>query len=156
MQGGPRIRHLDDLPWIEVSKIRLADGRIVGIKEKWLEMSPRFIAFYNVRDPGAITPPHGHTGDHGIYIVEGSVSSPDGEARAGSHIMLEWGDVFGPWTAGPDGCVMFGWIAGNGMPYFDKERWRKHLVEIGAEELPTPMPPMPIWVGSGDVLPKTE
>jgi hypothetical protein len=78
MHGGPSIVDLEDLPWMEVSKIRLSDGRVVGIKEKWIAMSPRYVAFFNVWDPGAITPPHGHTGDHGIYIVEGSVTSPQG------------------------------------------------------------------------------
>jgi hypothetical protein len=139
-----------------VSKIRLKDGRIVKIKEKWIEMSPRYVCFFNVWDPGAMTPPHGHTGDHGIYIIEGSISSPDGEARAGSHIMLEWGDVFGPWTAGPDGCTLYGFMAGNGAPYFDLERWKAHLAGIGAEELGVPMPTMPIWAGAGQVLPKVD
>jgi hypothetical protein len=156
MRGGPNIKHLDDLPWIDVSKIKLSDGRIVKIQEKWIEMSPRYVAFYNVWDPGAMTPPHGHTGDHSIYIIDGSISSPQGEARSGSHIMLEWGDVFGPWTAGPEGCNLYGFIAGNGAPFFDKVGWQKHLDEVGATELAVPMPSMPIWVGNSDVLPKTE
>ena len=142
MHGGPSIVDVEDLPWMEVSKIRLSDGRVVGIKEKWIELSPRYVAFFNLWDPGAITPPHGHTGDHGIYIIEGSVASPQGEARAGSHIMLEWGDVFGPWTAGDEGCTMYGWVAGSGAPFFDKEKWHQYLDEIGAEELSVPRPTM--------------
>ena len=156
MHGGPSIVDLADVPWMEVSKIRLSDGRVVGIREKWIAMSPRYVAFFNVWDPGAITPPHGHTGDHGIYIVEGSVTSPEGEARAGSHIMLEWGDVFGPWTAGDEGCTMYGWVAGSGAPFFDIERWHRYLDEIGAEELAVPPPTMPIWIGTGHVLPTSE
>ena len=156
MHGGPSIVDLEDLPWMEVSKIRLSDGRVVGIKEKWIELSPRYVAFFSVWDPGAMTPPHGHTGDHGIYIVEGSVASPRGEARAGAHIMLEWGDVFGPWTAGDEGCTMYGWVAGSGAPFFDMEKWHRYLDEIGAEELSVPRPTMPIWMGTGDVLPKSE
>jgi hypothetical protein len=70
--------------------------------------------------------------------------------------MLEWGDVFGPWTAGPDGCALYGFIAGNGAPFFDKVGWQKHLDDAGATELGVPMPSMPIWVGNPDVLPKTE
>ena len=70
--------------------------------------------------------------------------------------MLEWGDVFGPWTAGDAGCTMYGWVAGNGAPFFDKEKWHQYLDEIGAEELSVPRPTMPIWMGTGDVLPKSE
>src|SRR5438477_3005057 len=61
VHGGPSIVDLEDVPWMDVSKIRLSDGRVVGIREKWIELSPRYVVFFNVWDPGAITPPHGHT-----------------------------------------------------------------------------------------------
>lgn len=152
MQGGPRIKQLDDVPWIEVSKFRLADGTIARIQEKWIEMTPRYVCFYNKWDSGALSPPHGHTGDHSVFILEGEVSCGDVTCGPGSHLMLEWGDIFGPWVAGPDGCVMYGFIAGNGKPFVDKDRWQKYLAEHGVEELPVPPPPLPVW-SDADVLP---
>jgi hypothetical protein len=153
MQGGPRIKHLDDLPWIEVSKIRLADGKVACIREKWIEMSPRFVCFYNEWDAGAMTPPHGHTGDHSIFVTEGEISDGTTTCRAGSHIMPEWGDTFGPWVAGPQGCKLYGFIAGDGRPFFQQEQWQRYLADRGAQELPVPLPPLPAWFGSGSVLP---
>ncbi len=155
MHGGPSIVDVEDLPWMEASKIRLSDGRWSASRRSRSSSALATSPFQRVgsrRD----TPPHGHTGDHGIYIVEGSVASPQGEAHAGAHIMLEWGDVFRPWTAGDEGCTMYGWVAGNGTPFFDKEKWHQYLDEIGAEELSVPRPTMPIWMGTGDVLPKSE
>lgn len=148
MQGGPRIRQLDDLSWMEVAKFRLADGRIAAIREKWIELSPRFVCFYNQWDPGALTPPHGHTGDHAVFVVKGEITCGDITCGPGSHIMLEWGDTLGPWRAGPQGCELYGFIAGDGRPFFDHARWQAFLAQEGAEELPVPMPPLPLWQAS--------
>src|SRR5699024_12523247 len=55
-------------------------------------------------------------------------SSDLGVARAGSHIMLEHGDVFGPWVAGPDGCELYGFIAGEGAPFAgEQDEWQALL-----------------------------
>lgn len=67
MRGGPIIRHLDDVPAQEMSRFRYADGRTASIWEKWIEMSPRYLAFWNKWDPGALSLPHGH---HGGATVE--------------------------------------------------------------------------------------
>ena len=45
MHGGPIVRHLDDVPAEEMSRFRYADGRTASIWEKWIEMSPRYLAF---------------------------------------------------------------------------------------------------------------
>ncbi len=154
VRGGPSIKHFDDTPFMDVMRFRLADGTTARVREKWIELSPRFVAFYNEWDPGAMSPRHGHTGDHSIFILEGSISCANVVCTAGSHIMLEWGDTFGPWVAGPEGCKLYGFIAGEGSPFFDLEGWAAFLAERGAEEIPVPTPPLPVWLASrGSVLP---
>ena len=145
MRGGPTIKHLDDLAFVEVARQRLADGRVVSVREKWFELTPRLIAFYSVWDPGALGPLHGHRGDHTVFILEGSFTVGDTVCRAGSHITLEWGDVFGPQMAGPDGCVMYGVIAGDGATFLHKARWQQVLAEQGAEERAVEFPEMPAF-----------
>jgi hypothetical protein len=145
MRGGPTITHVDDLPFVEVARQRLADGRIVSVREKWFELSPRLVAFYSSWDPGALGPLHGHTGDHTVFILEGEFRVGDTVCRAGSHITLEWGDVFGPQIAGPEGCLMYGVIAGDGRPFFHREKWHAFLAEHGVEELPVELPEMPAF-----------
>jgi hypothetical protein len=119
MQGGPRVKHLDDLPWNEVARIRFPD-RTASIWEKWFELAPRFVCYYKKWDPGMICPRHGHHGDHAVFVVEGEIASGDLLCRAGSHIMLEYGDTFGPWTAGPPDrrapSFTAGWPAAWGIP----------------------------------------
>lgn len=148
MRGGPTITHLADLPFHEVAKQRLADGRIVTIREKWLEMGPRLVAFYGEWEPGALGPIHGHTGDHTVYILGGSISIAGMPCGPGTHITLEWGDVFGPQEAGPEGCTMYGVIAGNGRPFLHAEKWHAFLAEHGAEELPVTLPELPAFAAS--------
>lgn len=94
MKGGPSIKHLDDVPAEEMLRYEFADGRTASIWEKWIELSPRYFAFWNKWDPGAISSQHGHTGDHSNFILAGEIRCGDVVARAGTHIMLEWGDVF--------------------------------------------------------------
>jgi len=154
MRGGPLIKHFDDTPFQVLLQFKLADGRIAVIREKWIEMTPRYVAFYNEWDPGALSPRHGHTGDHSVFILEGEIRCGDIVCRAGSHLMLEWGDTFGPWEAGEEGCKLYGFIAGDGHPFFDLEGWATFLAERGAEELPVPTPELPLWAaGKGSVLP---
>ncbi len=45
MQGGPRIKHIDDVPWEEMLRFRFKDGQTASIWEKWIEQSPRYVAF---------------------------------------------------------------------------------------------------------------
>jgi hypothetical protein len=147
MRGGPTIRHLDDVPSEEMLRFRFSDGRTASIWEKWIEMSPRYVAFWNAWDPGAMTPQHGHTGDHINYILRGEIRCGDVVCRAGTHIMLEWGDLFGPWVAGPEGCELYGFIAGDGAPFpGDPAVFEALLQEQGAVMEPVPMPTrLPPW-----------
>jgi hypothetical protein len=147
MMGGPVIRHLDEVPEEEMARYRYADGHTASIWEKWIAMSPRYVAFWNRWDPGAISPQHGHTGDHINFILKGEIRSGDTVCRAGTHIMLEWGDQFGPWIAGPEGCELYGFIAGEGTPFSgDDSAYQALLREVGAERVSLPMPKhLPPW-----------
>ena len=70
----------------------MRDGTIASIREKWIELSPCYIAFCNRRDPGAMNPSQGHHGDHINLILQGEIRCEDLVCRAGTHIMLEYGD----------------------------------------------------------------
>ncbi|MFZ1161005.1 hypothetical protein [Mycobacterium sp.] len=148
MRGGPSIKHLDDVPAEEMLRYEFADGRTASIWEKWIELSPRYVAFWNKWDPGAISPRHGHVGDHSNFILAGEIRCGDVVARTGTHIMLEWGDVFGPWEAGPDGCELYGFIAGEGQLFSgDTAAYEELLKARGAQSVPLPMPKrLPPWM----------
>lgn len=147
MQGGPRIKHLDDVPYEEMLRFRFRDGRTASIWEKWIELSPRYVAYYNKWDPGAMTPSHGHHGDHVNLILQGEIRCGEIVCGVGSHITLEYGDIFGPWVAGPEGCTLYGFTGGEGSAFQgDPELWQRTLAEHGAEMVPVPMPKrMPPW-----------
>jgi hypothetical protein len=148
MMGDPSIKYLDDVPAEEMLRFEFSDGRTASIWEKWIELSPRYIAFWNRWEPGAMTPRHGHTGDHINFILSGEIRCGDVVCRAGSHIMLQWGDMFGPWEAGPEGCELYGFIAGEGTPFSDADDPYYGLLEKrGAKLVPLPMPTrLPPWL----------
>ena len=88
MRGGPMVDSLDDAHWFDVARLELPDGRIARIQEAWIRLSPRYVCFYNKWDPGAITPRHGHHGDHSILIVKGHRAAKGGfGVRAGEEIV---------------------------------------------------------------------
>ena len=151
MRGGPTIRAPDDVPEQEMWRFELADGRTASIWEKWIEMTPRFSAFWNRWDPGAMNPDHGHKGDHSILVLKGSVTCGDRVIRAGDHVMLEYGDTFGVWEAGPEGCELYGFIAGDGTPFNgDRSAFEALLAERGARVVPLPLPEgLPPWQDLG-------
>ena len=153
MRGGPKIEHLDSQDWFEVIKLQMPDGRIARVLETWIELSPNYVCFYNKWDPGVIGPRHGHEGDHSILITKGSISDGTHECTPGSHIMLEHGDLFGPWEAGPEGCEMYGVIMGRGPSFSDPAEWAGYLRDRGITALPVPVPPVPPWLRGMAVLP---
>jgi len=126
---------------------QFSDGHTASIWERWVELSPRYLAFWNRWDPGALAVQHGHTGDHSVLVLRGELRVGDVVCTAGTHIMLEWGDVFGPMEAGPEGCELYGFIAGEGSPFAgDRAAFEKLLVERGAVAVPLPRPKrLPPW-----------
>lgn len=148
MRGAPSIRRLDEVPMEEVVRIEFADGRTASVWDKWIELTPRYFAFWNRWDPGAMAPQHGHTGDHAVFVLKGEIRCGEVLCRAGTHIMLEWGDVFGPWEAGPEGCELYGFIAGDGTPFSgDDASFQELLARRNARMVSLPMPTrVPPWL----------
>ncbi|MGN5236843.1 cupin domain-containing protein [Rhodococcus sp. SMB37] len=151
MRGGPLIKHLDDVPWFEAMRLRFDDGHTASIWEKWIEYTPRYLVFYNVWEPGALAPYHGHHGDHTIFVLKGELIDGDGNRYGtGTHMMLDWGDMFGPWEAGAEGAVLYCVIMGTGKFFGgDLEGWHKLLEKKGAVSEDLPRPPIPPFADSG-------
>ena len=141
MMGGPRIKHVDDVPENEVLKIEFEDGRTASVRERFVEQLPNFLSFYNKWDPGMIQRKHGHHGHHVVFVLSGSMMVGDTLCTKGSHIFLMHGDTFGPWIAGPEGCETLGIVAGHGNSYChpdDEADFLKLLEENGAKRAPVP------------------
>jgi len=157
MLGGPRIKHVSEVHEQEVVRIEFDDGRSASIWERFVEMTPNFISFYNRWDPGMIARKHGHRGDHVIYVLEGEVMVGDRLCGTGSHIFLMHGDTFGPWIAGPEGCELLGIIAGEGSSFCadeDMAAYLKLLAEHGARQGAVPaLTNLPPWKPKTNVLP---
>jgi hypothetical protein len=107
MMGGPSIKHLDDVPTEEMLRWEFADGHTASIWEKWIEMSPRYFAFWNRWEPGALSPLHGHTGDHINLILAGDGAPFSGdpaalnallEARGARSVALPMPKRLPPWA----------------------------------------------------------
>jgi hypothetical protein len=146
MTGGPRIRHLDDFPWQEVRRQQHRD-RIVSVREKWLDFSPRFLSLYARWDPGMIVQPHGHNSDHVVFVLEGDMTCGEARCPAGTHIALDQGDTFGPFVAGPEGVPLFEVMMGDPRSFpSDAEGYERLLTETGVRQLPNPPIDLPDWL----------
>jgi hypothetical protein len=144
--SGPRIRHLDDVPWEEVRRIDYGD-RTASVREKWLDFSPRFLSLVAEWDPGMMIHAHGHNSNHVIYVLEGDMSCGDVHCRPGTHIALDQGDTFGPFIAGEHGVVLFEVMMGDPRSFpADEQGWERLLAERGAKQAPNPKIALPEWL----------
>jgi len=84
-------------------------------------------------------------------VLKGELIEGDGNRYgAGTHMMLDWGDMFGPWEAGPEGAVLYCVIMGTGRFFGgDFGGWRRLLAEKGAVNEDLPRPPSPPFADSG-------
>ena len=145
----PRFSHLDDLEFQEVRRIGQGD-RTMSVREKWLDFSPEYLSLYAKWDPGMIVQPHGHNSNHVIFVLEGEMTCGDVLCRKGGHIALDQGDTFGPFVAGPNGCVLFEIMMGDPRSFpVEQEAYQKFLADQGVVPLPNPPIDMP------DSLPDT-
>ena len=143
---GPRIQHLDDVPWEEVRKIDFGD-RTASVREKWLDFSPRFLSLLAEWDAGMMIHAHGHNSDHIVYVLRGSVHCGDVECGPGTHIALDQGDTFGPFVAGSEGCTLFEVMMGDPRSWGDQPETLDALrAEHGVEGLPDPELDFPDWL----------
>jgi hypothetical protein len=143
MTAGPRFCHLDDLEWHEVRR-QQQGGRVMSVREKWMEFSDRYLSLYAQWDPGMSVQPHGHNSDHIVFVLEGSMTCGDVECGAGTHIALDHGDTFGPFVAGPDGVVLYEIMMGDPRSFpADVEGYERFLAERRITQLPNPPIDMP-------------
>ena len=146
MAGGPRIVHLDDVPWEEVRRQRHGDHD-ASVREKWIEFSPRYLSLYARWDPGMIVHAHGHRSDHLVFVIEGEMTCGDVRCPAGTHLALDHGDTWGPFIAGPDGVTLFEVMMGDPRSFpADPEAYARLLSERGVEQLPNPPISLPGWL----------
>jgi hypothetical protein len=146
MAGSPRFRNLDELPWQEVRRQRHGE-RVVSVREKWLEFSPRYLSLYARWDPGMMVQPHGHNSDHVVFVIEGEMTCGDVRCTPGTHIALDQGDVFGPFVAGPEGVTLFEVMMGDPRSFpGDLEAFEALLADKGVRQLPNPAIDMPEWL----------
>jgi hypothetical protein len=146
MPGGPRFTHLDDTKWQEVRRQQHGD-HTCSVREKWLDFSPRFLSLYAKWDPGMMIQPHGHNSDHVVFVLEGEMTCGDVKCPAGTHIALDQGDDFGPFTAGPEGVVLFEVMMGDPRSFPVREQEYADLLESrGVVQLPNPPVDMPDWI----------
>ena len=146
MTGGPRFTNLDETKWQEVRRMRQGD-RIMSVREKWLDFSPRFLSLYAKWDPGMIVQPHGHNSNHVVFVLEGEMACGDVVCRKGTHIALDQGDTFGPFVAGPDGVELFEVMMGDPRSFpADAEAYARLLADRGVEQLPNPPISLPGWL----------
>jgi hypothetical protein len=147
--GGPRIIHVDDLPWQEVRRQQHGPdpARTASVYERWLDTGGRFLSIHARWDPGMMVQPHGHNSDHVVFVLEGSMTCGDVACGPGTHIALDHGDDFGPFIAGPEGVVLFEVMMGDPRSFpADEEAWDKLLADKGAKQAPNPKIALPEWL----------
>ena len=147
----PTFRHLDDpdVPWQQVKRVRLADGREASVWEKWFAFSPdpQYLSLYAKYDPGMMVRRHGHFSPHVVFVIEGDIWCGDRSCPAGTHIELPLGAAFGPFRAGPNGATLFEVMLGDPRSWGDDEAAFDALLdEHGATRLPDVPLDYPPWL----------
>lgn len=147
----PIFRHLDDpdLPWQQVRAVRVADGTVASVWEKWLAFSPdpQYLSLYARWDPGVIQRRHGHLSPHVVMVLEGELTCGGRHCPTGTHIELPQGAAFGPFEAGPGGALLFEVMMGDPRGWGDDPAsFTRLLDERGAEALPDPKIALPAWL----------
>ena len=146
---GPRIVHLDDVPWQEVRRQQHGPdpAHTASVYERWVDTAGGFLSLHARWDPGMMVQPHGHNSDHVVLVLEGSMTCGDVECGPGTHIALDQGDDFGPFIAGPEGVVLFEVMMGDPRSFPTRQdEWDRLLEESGMEKLPNPPIELPEWL----------
>jgi hypothetical protein len=138
---GPRIVHVDDVPWQEVRRQQHGPdpARTASVYERWLDTRGGFLSLHARWDPGMMVQPHGHNSDHVVLVLEGSMTCGDVECGPGTHIALDQGDDFGPFVAGPEGVVLFEVMMGDPRSFpARQDEWHALLAQRDVRLLPNP------------------
>lgn len=132
----PRILRIQDFPAIEV-KAQMHGERRVGVHLRFLEQTPTRTFIHCHYDPGMTIERHGHSSDHAIYVLGGSVRVGDTECEPGTLVVLDQGAVFGPLVAGPAGTDILEFYSGDVTPVpADPDSFRQLLHDRGIEPVP--------------------
>ena len=147
----PVFRHLEDIdvPWQQVRAVRLADGTVASVWEKWLAFSadPLYLSLYAKWDPGVIQRRHGHLSPHVLMVLGGEILCGDRPCPAGTHIELPCGAAFGPFVAGDEGAILFEVMMGDPRGWGDDPASFTSVLALhGAEALPDPPIDLPEWL----------
>jgi hypothetical protein len=147
----PIFRHMDDadVPWQLCRAQRNADGSESFVREKWFSFSPdpQYLSLYAEYDPGMMVRRHGHYSPHIVFVIEGGLWFGDRWCPKGSHIELPFGAAFGPFTAGPEGAVLFEVMMGDPRSWGDDQSaFDAALAAQGATALPDPELEYPAWL----------
>ena len=106
MTQGPFICHVDALEWQEVRAQQHGDRR-ASVWNRFVDVGPDRTVIYTRYDAGMILARHSHHSDEVILILDGELSVGGEMCRAGSVIVLDAGDSFGPLITGERGAVLF-------------------------------------------------
>jgi hypothetical protein len=130
-------RHIDDVPYREV-KAQMHGDRRVGVHLKFMESHPNRTIIYTHYDPDLVLERHGHSSDHVIFILKGSLSVGGTECPPGTMVLLEHGAAFGPLVAGPEGTELIEFYTGEVTPVpADVPAYEALLEERGIVEVET-------------------
>ena len=149
--SGPRIVHVDDVPWQEVRRQQHGPDpeHTASVYERWLDTGGGFLSLHARWDPGMMVQPHGHNSDHVVFVLEGSMTCGDVECGPGTHLALDQGDDFGPFIAGPEGVVLFEVMMGDPRSFpARQDEWHALLAQRDVRLLPNP--PIVLPGGLGD------
>ncbi len=99
--GKAIIMHIDDAPWVRGEPRKPGDpmtngGQLVGDMEKgpWIHV--------NCLPPNLVAPPHSHSHDETMYIVEGEFAMGNKECGPGTVLYIEKDTQYG-FKVGPKG-----------------------------------------------------
>jgi hypothetical protein len=139
----------NDVPWIAVRSQRNPDGSESHVWERWVAFSvePLYLALFARWDPGMIVRRHGHHSPHTLTVLAGDFTCDGEQCGVGTHIELPFGAAFGPFTAGPEGAVLFEVMMGDPRSWGDDpSAFDAALAAQGATALPDPELDYPAWL----------
>ena len=128
-------RHIDDVPQVEV-KAQMHGDRRVGVHLRFMERHPNRTIIHTWYDPDMTLEVHGHSSDHVIYILKGSLMVGETNCTPGMMILLEKGAFFGPLVAGPEGTELLEFYTGDvtAVPQ-DRAAYDAWLIDQGIEQV---------------------
>ena len=148
------IVHDEAVPFTEVIAQEHAVAGVVehrSVHEKFLEWNGQRMVVIGRYDPGIILERHGHSSDHLIYVLEGTLNVGAYECPPKTLIVLEEGASFGPLFADETvGCLLFEtWLDDVTPLPADKPGYHALLASRDIVRLPNPPFASPASAPSG-------